>query len=147
MATQLQHHQWRNVRQLHQQQRARDRRGLYNVIASNSVSVATSSQTYVKVYPAPTATFTNFVTFTNRVEYLVNGINGYSYTVQGTTDFITWTNLQSGVADFVFTNYFSTNNSLLFFRDFLLAYENTFVHFFGCIRHGSKHSRPREVRS
>jgi hypothetical protein len=93
--------------------------GYYHMVASNAAGTAMSLAAYVKVYTSATASFTNFAIVNHdRLEALVDGIDGYNYTVQATEDFITWTNLQTGVCDFVFTNYFSTNFSVRAFRSF-----------------------------
>jgi hypothetical protein len=44
-----------------------------------------------------------------RLRFFVNGATNYSYIVQGSTDLVDWTNLQTNIAPFIFTDFAASN--------------------------------------
>jgi hypothetical protein len=89
----------------------------YMAVASNLYGSATSRISYVTIYTTATATHDGIELLSgDRLKFTVNGISNYLYTVQVTSDFITWTNLITDRASFFFTNQIPTNSPYLFFR-------------------------------
>lgn len=90
--------------------------GNYSVIASNTAGSVTSSVVHLQVYISATPLFSNFAFTNNQFTMTVSGITNATYIVQASTNLTDWTNINTNVATFNYTDTTVTNFPKRFFR-------------------------------
>jgi adhesin HecA-like repeat protein len=78
--------------------------GAYTLAVSNGAGTAVSSPIILTVYPTAAATLTAGVRQGGKFNLSVNGIPGYHYEVQASTNMIDWVPLQTNTAPFLFVD-------------------------------------------
>lgn len=91
--------------------------GGYSVTVSNAAG-STNSIAVLSVYPTTAATLTSLTPANGQFGFAVNGVPGYKYVVQASSDLQTWTDLQTNVAPFTFTDTNASSFSQRYYRTY-----------------------------
>ena len=75
--------------------------GTYTLAASNESGTAVSSPIILTVYPTAAATLAAATHLEGRFDFYVNGVPGYRYEVQASTNLVDWIPLQTNTAPFL----------------------------------------------
>jgi len=78
--------------------------GLYSVTVANSGGSAASAPAALVIADSPAATLTSAVQANGQFAFNVEGVTGYKYAVQASTDLVHWTAVQTNAAPFTFTD-------------------------------------------
>ncbi len=90
--------------------------GNYSVVASNSTGSTTSATAVLTVYNSAAATLRSFAYDNDQFQFSITGVPGFSYVIQATTDFTSWTSIQTNTSPFTFTDTLATNYQYRFYR-------------------------------
>jgi len=90
--------------------------GNYTVVASNSAGSTTSATAVLSVYDSAAATLSSFAYDNDQFQFSITGVPGFSYVIQATTDFTSWTSIQTNTSPFTFTDTAVTNYPYRFYR-------------------------------
>jgi len=90
--------------------------GNYTVVASNSAGSTTSATAVLTVYNSAAATLSSFAYDNDQFQFSITGVPGFSYVIQATTDFTSWTSIQTNTSPFTFTDTLATNYQYRFYR-------------------------------
>jgi hypothetical protein len=90
--------------------------GLYSVAVYNSVGSAVSTPATLIVYSTPAAKLISSVTGDGHFAFNVAGVTGYKYAVQGSSDLVHWTSVQTNTAPFTFEDANSSQFTQRFYR-------------------------------
>jgi len=70
----------------------------------------------LQVYMSATPLFSNFAYTNNQFVMTVSGVTNSTYIVQASTNLINWTNINTNVATFNYTDMLATNYPMRFYR-------------------------------
>ncbi|MDX1953199.1 MAG: immunoglobulin domain-containing protein [Verrucomicrobiota bacterium] len=90
--------------------------GTYSVVASNFGGSNTSSNAYLTVYSTAAATLEAFNYTNNSFRFFNDGVTGYTYIIEASTNLTNWVAVSTNIAPFTFTNAVTTNFPYRFFR-------------------------------
>jgi hypothetical protein len=90
--------------------------GNYTVVASNSAGSTTSATAVLSVYNSAAATLSSSAYSNDQFQFSITGVPGFSYVIQATTDFTSWTPIQTNTSPFTFTDTATTNYAYRFYR-------------------------------
>ena len=90
--------------------------GLYSVTVANSGGTAASSPAALVIADSPAATLTSAVQANGQFAFNVEGVTGYKYAVQASTDLVHWTAVQTNAAPFTFTDANASQVAHQFYR-------------------------------
>ena len=90
--------------------------GNYSVVASNSTGSTTSATAVLTVYNSAAATLRSFAYDNDQFQFSITGVPGFSYVILATTDFTSWTSIQTNSSPFTFTDTAVTNYPYRFYR-------------------------------
>ena len=76
--------------------------GTYTLAVSNESGTAVSSPIILTVYPTAAATLAAAAHPEGQFDFSVNGVPGYRYEVQASTNLVDWIPLQTNTAPFLF---------------------------------------------
>jgi hypothetical protein len=95
--------------------------GIYSVTVSDAGGSVSSTQAALVVSPTPAATLTAAVRSDGNFSFNVVGVDGYSYAVQTSEDFIHWTSVQTNTAPFAFVDTNAAQAERRFYRTVCLT--------------------------
>ena len=91
--------------------------GTYTVKVSNAAGSTVSSPASLVIYTSlPPATLESAGTVNGQFAFTVNGVPGYQYAVEATTDLTHWTAVETNTAPFVFTDANASATDKKFYR-------------------------------
>ncbi len=90
--------------------------GQYSVTASNSAGTTNSLVAALVVYPTAAATLSSSANTNGRFSFTVNGVPGFKYAVQASSDFVNWTAVQTNTAPFAFDDANAAQFNQRFYR-------------------------------
>jgi hypothetical protein len=90
--------------------------GLYSVAVYNSVGSTVSTPATLIVYSTPAAKLISSVTGDGHFAFNVAGVTGYKYAVQGSSDLVHWTSVQTNTAPFTFEDANASQFAQRFYR-------------------------------
>ena len=90
--------------------------GQYSVTAANSAGTTNSLIAALVVYPTAAATLSASATTNGRFSFTVNGVPGFKYAVQASSDFVNWTAVQTNTAPFAFEDANAAQFNQRFYR-------------------------------
>ncbi|HUA38753.1 MAG TPA: hypothetical protein VMA35_10215, partial [Candidatus Sulfopaludibacter sp.] len=76
--------------------------GTYTLAVSNQSGTSVSGPIILTVYPTAAATLAVAAPLEHQFNFYVNGVPGYQYEVQASTDLVDWVSLQTNAAPFLF---------------------------------------------
>jgi len=91
--------------------------GSYSVVVTNVYGAVTSSPASLIVFTNITPTLSAVLSSSNgQFRFHINGVTGFNYTVQASTNLVDWISLMTNVSPFNFTDWNATNYQRRFYR-------------------------------
>jgi len=90
--------------------------GNYVCVASNPAGSTDSATAVLTVYNSAAATLSSFAYDNDQFQFSITGVPGFSYVIQATTDFASWTSIQTNTSPFTFTDTLAINYPYRFYR-------------------------------
>jgi hypothetical protein len=90
--------------------------GLYTVTVSNTGGTVASAPAALVIATTPAATLTSAVQANGQFAFNVEGVTGYKYAVQASTDLVHWTSVQTNTAPYSFTDTHASQVARQFYR-------------------------------
>jgi len=91
--------------------------GTYSVMVTNVFGKVTGSNAVLSVYGAASAVLNVLPSGgSNQFQFAINGVAGFDYALQGSTDLINWINLLTNTSPFVFADTNAAGFSRRFYR-------------------------------
>ncbi|MDB6121748.1 MAG: hypothetical protein JWQ71_741 [Pedosphaera sp.] len=90
--------------------------GTYSVVVSNVAGITTSSNAVLAVYLTPASTLGAGGFANGQFQFEVNGVTGYNYVVEVSTNLVDWTPVWTNTAPFTFTDGNTTNFPSQYYR-------------------------------
>jgi hypothetical protein len=94
-----------------------DQAGVYSVTVTNPIGSTLSSNAVLSVYTSAVPAMNSVSLSTgNQIQFTINGIPGFNYAVQASTDFVTWDSILTNISPFDYTDVNTANMPQRYFR-------------------------------
>jgi len=93
-----------------------DQAGAYSVTVTNAIG-SSFGGAILSVYPSAVPTMDSFsLSASNQIQFTVDGVPGFDYTVQSSTDLVNWDSIMTVVSPFDFTDTNTANLPQCYYR-------------------------------